>query len=319
MYMRNQNVVLKRGENCSDGKNSDEVTEVPAIKYPPYLGPKHVIAVLPFAIKVRDVDGADQLGEGLTEMLVTELVRSDRYLVVEREAIADIVKEQEMGMSGLVQQATAPKVGQMAGAQYMIRGAVTEFNDAAGGGGLTLGFKGGKVGGGTRSAYLGVDVRIVDNSSGQVFASYNTSAKARSARGKVGTNFTHLGDQFQIGTSGYFSQALGIAARKAIQQVVRFIMIESKSIPWQGSIIKAGSKTFINRGSNANIKVGDQLWVYAPGEALIDPETGFNLGSDEERLCQISVSQVKDKFSVARQEAACAGRGMKRGDIIRFK
>ena len=252
-------------------------------------------------------------------MLVTELVRSNRYRVVEREAIANIVKEQELGMTGLVQQATAPQVGQMAGAQFMIRGAVTEFNDAAGGGGLTLGFKGGQVGGGSRTSYLGVDVRIVDNTTGQVFSAYNTSAKARSMRGKIGTNFTHSGDAFQIGTSGYFSQALGIAARKAIQQVVRFIMIESQSIPWQGSIVKAGTKTFINRGSNANIKVGDQLWVYAPGEKLIDPETGFNLGSDEQRLCRINVTQVQDRLSITRPDTTCNGKGMKRGDIIRFE
>ncbi|HDH15726.1 MAG TPA: hypothetical protein ENG90_04500, partial [Gammaproteobacteria bacterium] len=173
--------------------------------YPSYHGPKQVVAVLPFANRVKNVYGSWQLGEGLAEILVTELVKSGRFLVVERESIRGIISEQELGLSGLVRKETAVKTGQMSGAQFYIKGAITEFNDQAGGGGITLGFKGGEVGGKTRTAYVGIDVRIVDNTTGQIYASYNASAKARSTGASLSTNLTNFGDLYKLGASGFNS------------------------------------------------------------------------------------------------------------------
>lgn len=308
-------------ESCEPGMLNCDTTGRTATgpaTYPEYHGPKQVIAVLPFENRVRNVYGSMNLGEGLSEILITELHKSGRFLLVERSAIQSIVKEQELGMSGLVNQETAPAVGQMSGAQFMVIGAITEFNDKAGGGGLTLGYSGGEVGGKIRTAYVGIDVRLVDNATGQIYASYNASEKATSAGGSLATNFTHNAEAFKLGTSGFFSTALGKATRSAVQKVVGFILEESRNIPWQGSIVKAGAQTYVNRGANANVKVGDELKVYSKGEPLIDPETGFNLGSDEELLCSMRVVDVRDKFSVASPGPGCLTQGMKRGDIVRY-
>jgi len=301
--------------NC----DTTEGTPTDSVTYPDYHGPKQVIAVLPFENRVENVYGGMNLGEGLSEILITELHKSGRFLLVERMAIQSIIKEQELGMSGLVNQETGPAVGQMSGAQFMVIGAITEFNDKAGGGGLTLGFSGGEVGGKVRTAHVGIDVRIVDNATGQIYASYNASEKATSAGGSLATNFTHNSEAFKLGTSGFFSTALGKATRAAVQLVVGFILEESKNIPWQGSVIKTGPKTYINRGANANVGVGDQFDVYSKGEPLIDPETGFNLGSDERLICSMQVVDVRDKFSIASSGSNCMSGGVKRGDIVRYK
>lgn len=289
------------------------------LDYPSYHGPKQVVAVLPFANRVKNVYGSWQLGEGMSEILVTELVRSGRFLVVERESIRNIISEQELGLSGLVRKGTAVKTGQMSGAQFYIKGAITEFNDQAGGGGITLGFKGGEVGGKTRTAYVGIDVRIVDNTTGQIYASYNASASARSTGASLSTNLSNFGDLYKLGASGFNSTALGVATRKAVQKIMSFILAESKNIPWQGSIIKAGSKVYLNRGNTAGVKNGDRLSVYSKGEALIDPETGFNLGSDERLICSVLIVQSRPKFSIARMTPNCQGQGIKRGDIVRYQ
>jgi hypothetical protein len=255
----------------------------------------------------------------MSEMLTTELVQSGRFLVVEREAIRDIIAEQELGLSGLVRKETAVQTGQMSGAQFFIKGAITEFNDQAGGGGVTLGYKTGEVGAKTRTAYVGIDVRIVDNTTGQVYASYNASAKARSSGASLATNLTHSGEAFQFGASAFKNTALGVATRKAIQKVIGFILKESQNIPWQGSVIKSGSTVYLNRGASAGMNNGDALSVFSKGEALIDPETGFNLGSDEMYLCNLTVTRLMPKFSIARLSPDCQGKDIKRGDIVRFK
>ncbi|MEM1155072.1 MAG: CsgG/HfaB family protein, partial [Pseudomonadota bacterium] len=213
-----------------------------------YVGPKQVVAVLPFENRVEGIPGNWLIGEGLAEVLVTELIASNRYLLVERDAIQNIVREQELGMSGLVRSETAVPTGQLAGAQFMIKGAITEFNAEAGGGGLTVAFREAEAGAKTRKAYVGIDVRIVDNLTGRIHASYNAHAEARSGGASLAAQF--LGsDDFKIGASGFYDTALGIASRDAIRQIIDFILIESAEIPWQGSVIQSrGRNVFINRG-----------------------------------------------------------------------
>ncbi len=297
-------------ESAKGDKPQEEVT--------PYFGPKQVVAVLPFDNRVKNVPLNWRLGEGLSEILITELIKSNRFLLVEREAIQDIVKEQEAGMSGLVRQETAAKTGQLSGAQFMIKGAITEFNAEAAGGGLSIAFRQGEVGGKSRTAYVGIDVRIVDNATGQIHASYNASGTAKSKGASLAAAFGGS-DNVKIGASAFYSTALGQATRQAVQKIVTFILEESANIPWQGSVIQSkGSNVYVNRGKSANVKAGDTLKVYAKGEPLIDPETGFNLGSDEEYLCDITVTRLMPKFSSARKTPDCKGQDIRRGDLVRY-
>lgn len=287
---------------------------------PAYQGPKQTISVLEFENKVQGVYGSAALGEGMTEILTTELVNSGRFVVVDRQDLRGIVKEQELAMTGLVNEETGVDTGQMAGAQFFIKGAVTEFNPQAGGGGLSVGYRQAQVGHKSKKAHVGIDVRLVDNGTGQIFAAYHATATARQGSTAVGTSFFHDDDPFKIGISGFHGTPLGVAVRDAIQDVVGFILREAAKIPWQGSVIRADDRTvYVNRGEGSGLRTGDRLTVWAPGEPLIDPETGFNLGSDEELLCAVEVRRVMENFSVATPGAACRGRSIERGDIVRLE
>jgi hypothetical protein len=67
-----------------------------------------------------------------------------------------------------------------------------------------------------------------------------------------------------------------------------------------GRVIKVeGNKVWINLGSNAGIKIGDEFGVFRKGEELIDPDTGQSLGADEEKVGIVVVTEVKTKYSVA--------------------
>jgi curli biogenesis system outer membrane secretion channel CsgG len=68
------------------------------------------LAVMAFENKVRMPwwDASWRIGEGLAEMLTTELMRIGRFIVVERQGLGDVVREQELGQSGLMRRETAP-------------------------------------------------------------------------------------------------------------------------------------------------------------------------------------------------------------------
>ena len=59
------------------------------------------------------------------------------------------------------------------------------------------------------------------------------------------------------------------------------------------------AQIYTNLGEDA-VAVGDRLQVLRKGEELIDPETGISLGGSSTALGEIEVSQVQEKFSIAK-------------------
>lgn len=61
-------------------------------------------------------------GKALTEMLISDLSRVNGITVVERQKLEELNKEMALGLTGLVDESTAPKVGKMLGAAYIMAG-----------------------------------------------------------------------------------------------------------------------------------------------------------------------------------------------------
>jgi TolB-like protein len=61
----------------------------------------------------------------IPDMLKSELSDSDEIIVLERQALEDILKEQALSLTGLVDSTTAQRVGKLVGAQYVINGTIS--------------------------------------------------------------------------------------------------------------------------------------------------------------------------------------------------
>ncbi|MCL1875453.1 MAG: CsgG/HfaB family protein [Synergistaceae bacterium] len=127
----------------------------------------------------------------ITEMMTTELFKTGLFNLVERERLDYIADEIRLGQSGLVDQSTAPEVGRIKGAEYTITGAVTLYYYNSGGGVVYLhGVAGGLL---SRTAYVTLDIRIIDNTTSEVVyaaveqgASNQTIGGAATAYGAFG-------------------------------------------------------------------------------------------------------------------------------------
>ena len=262
---------------------------------PPATGPKKTIAVMDFENKAG-VSSQINLGEGMAEMLTTALINSGRFIVVERQAIRDVLNEQDLGASGRTTSEGAAKFGRMLNSQILIRGAVTQFGMRESGGGGGLSIKGVDVGLATSQAAVGVDIRMYDATTGQVLDSVRCEGNASS----TGLNFGYSEHDWGFGTSGFQNTPLGKATAKAIDKAVIAIISRMETVPWEGRIVKmAGNEAYINAGYNSGINVGDTFIVYRPGEELIDPQTGLPLGSELKRLGTVTVTETQEKFSKA--------------------
>jgi len=76
-------------------------------------------------------------------------------------------------------------------------------------------------------------------------------------------------------------------------------------------------QVWINRGQDGGLDAGDILNVYHPGVALIDPDTGENLGSAESYAGKIRVDRVNPKFTIANVVEDQSGMPISKGDIVR--
>ena len=283
-------------------------------QWPSYTGPKKRIAVTRFDNKVEGVYGNWNLGDGMAEMLTTELMKTGRFIVVERQALQDILGEQELGQTGIVKKETAAKVGQVLGAQIIVRGVVSEFrqNESGGGGGIGIG--GFRLGVKSSNAYVAVDIRLIDSETGQVLHSHNASGKAESSGVAVGVSKGDVdfnGDSFK-------NTPIGQATRRAIHDSILFIISEMEGMPFQAKVIKTeGKKVWINAGSALSIKSGFKFYAYAVGEELVDPDTGLKLGADEKLIGTVEVRDVQDKYSIG--FLMSGGGPLKKGDVLKLQ
>ncbi len=275
------------------------------------------IAVTAFENKVKTPwwGPSWKIGEGLAEMLTSELSKTGQFIVVERQALGDIVKEQELGQSGLVRGETAARTGQVLGAQIVVRGAVTEFEESASGGGAGVRFPGFGVGGAVNNAHVALDIRLIDTSTGQVIASHNAARSVPAAGGGLGARIGNV----TFGGDAFFQAPIGQATRAAMDDALQFIMATAfKAVIPSFSIVKVeGGNAFINAGANSNVRVGDVFMVYSKGEDLVDPDTGLKLGSDEKMIGSIQITNVQEKFSIATIRSGAGA--MKRGDLVKTR
>ena len=86
---------------------------------------KNTLAVLYFQNKTGQT-GLDPLQKGIALMLTTDLSKVKGIQVVERIKLQALVDELSLSVSGLVEPNTAPRVGKLLGAQWIVGGLILE-------------------------------------------------------------------------------------------------------------------------------------------------------------------------------------------------
>jgi len=269
-----------------------------------YSASKQTIAVLDFKNK-SSYSGRWRIGRGIADILTTELVKIKLFKVIERSKLKSILKEQELGASGLVVSKMAPKLGKLLGAKYLITGSVNEYGRSKGG--ISFGGFGIK----SQTARVACDFRVINTETGEIVFADSGKGEEMNAGIKLDRNI-------RFGSKGFDSTLEGKATRKAIKDMIKKLKKQYKSFNvLQGKIIKVkGQKIYINLGKNDGMKKGQQLVIYRIGEALTDPDTGEVLDVETEKIGKIEIIKVLGKLSIAKIKS---GKDFKRGDLVKLK
>ena len=139
-----------------------------------YFGPKARLAVARFSDKTGKGWYTGEIGDGIVDMLTTALFNTNRYIVLERQILQDVLAEQDLGASGRIQPGTEAPIGKIEGAELLVVGAVTEFEPHAsglgGGLGARLGGPLGAIAAGFKKAHIAIDLRLVDAKTSRILA-----------------------------------------------------------------------------------------------------------------------------------------------------
>lgn len=149
------------------------------------------------------------MGQGMREQLITALIRSGHFKVVERGELGDIQTEKALARSG---QATGDAAKtKIMGAQLIFAGAITEMDQTGGG---SLG--GSRFGTGVRvsmsKATVAIDMRVIDVGTSQVL----DSIPVRKETKKTGVSAHSWGLSGGVKVTG----ALDLAVREVIELAV---------------------------------------------------------------------------------------------------
>lgn len=88
------------------------------------------VAVMDFSsFMMGESGGAVNLGKAVSAMLVTEFSGREGMIVVERAQLNELLREQDLNLSGRIQESDAIEVGKMLGVQYVLHGQVTSIVD----------------------------------------------------------------------------------------------------------------------------------------------------------------------------------------------
>lgn len=176
-----------------------------------------VLAVMKFQDETGVMAMQGGIGRVVTNMLSSELTARDAFVVVERRKLLAILEEQDLSTSGRLKPGEGARVGQLTGAQYLVMGTITAFERDTPR--VEQGFLGErKVFDKTRGAYLAVDLRVVDTTTGEVRYSRSIEGRAASDESLRRASREHL-DVFE-------SPIDAKAVRGAVLEIIDYLECE---------------------------------------------------------------------------------------------
>jgi len=285
---------------------------------------KRRVAVMDFGYgtvmtSVQAIFGTNQdIGKGISDMLVNQLINDGSYRVFERAALDKIVNEQNFSNSNRADPATAAKIGSLAGVDTIIIGDITTFgrddkNYGGGGGGYGLGKYGvGGLGIHKAKAVVEITARIVDVNTGEILASVTGHGESKRSGadmlGGGGDWRSGGGGHLDMGSSNFGQTIIGEATKASVADVANGLDQKAGSLPAaaappvtpvDGLVADASSPDIIiNVGSGAGVKVGDTLAISRVVRTVKDPATGKVLRTIDNQVGSLTITSVDSGSAV---------------------
>lgn len=256
--------------------------------------PRTVVAVMNFS-------GGEVLEQRLqirmADALVTSLVQAGRFDVVERERLDLVMSEQNLHQRGLVDPATAARVGKILGAQLVVFGLVTGASEQ----------KIDKFSYDLIRVEVSMDVRAVDVSTGRV-------AISETAKGSAEARIITSADGTIISGPTNYDPLYHEASRSALDRSAALV---SGAVPLVGFVVAMENRNVtLDLGESRGVKSGDTFIVFRRGEPVLHPVSHERIGWNKTLLAAVQVTDTENDLSHGRILNTAPGAELKPGDLV---
>lgn len=252
--------------------------------------------------------------KGVSDIFVNRLVDSQKYRVIERSRLDAVLAEQNLGATGRIDPSTAAQIGRLLGVEVVLIGSVTQFDIQKQG--SSFGLFGVNVGGQTTEALVGLNVRAINTTTGEIIMGAEGSG--------VGTQKDDQIYVFGMGggtTTSNEGKLLSVATQKAVDAILAKIdenddklAAVPKVLPTVNAIVAdiTGGVIVLNKGSSDGYQVGMKVSIERVGKEIKDPQTGNVIRRLTSPIGVVEIYDVDQSSSIGK---IVSGKGFKVGDI----
>jgi curli biogenesis system outer membrane secretion channel CsgG len=212
---------------------------------------------------LRDND-LDPLGKQASDILSADLVRSERFIVLERPDLGKLANEQQITHRA-----------DLVGVDTLIIGSVSEFGRTTEG---TSGFLSSTK---KQRVHAKINIRLVDPETGHLFFSTTGAGEA----------VTESGEVAGFGSNTDYDATLNDKAiRAAIANAMDSLITNLGNRPWKTNILSIeGKNVLIGGGSLQGLKIGDHLMVMEEGKKVRNPQSGFMMTLPGKEIARLKI------------------------------
>jgi curli biogenesis system outer membrane secretion channel CsgG len=263
------------------------------------------------------------IGQGIRAMLNVRMAQSKNIVLLEREKLGVITKEQDLGSGSRVRQGSKARIGQITGADAILLGDIVTFgrddkNKSTSAASVLCHVPwafGCKAGGGLgwnskeEKAVVAINLRIVDAETAEVLESSEahgeSSRKSKQWGAVTAVSGAGAAGAGQSMTSANFQDTIiGEATSNAVDKIVAFLndkipALAAKSRSVEGRVANFdGCTMYLSLGANDGVLTGDRFEIHRILGDLIDPETKEVIDHTTVKVGEFVASTVRDKVAI---------------------
>jgi curli biogenesis system outer membrane secretion channel CsgG len=270
------------------------------------------------------------VGKGITDLLITGLVKDGTFSIIERQALEKVMAEQNFSNSQRADSTSAAKLGKLLGVDAIIVGSITQFGNETkkiGGGGSGGSWGGYGLGGLSHSnskANVGITARIVNVDTGEILAVAEgagiSSRSSTSMLGGGGHGWSNGAGNVNFGSSDFQATIIGEATKMAVDKLTADIVanaskVSVRTVTVEGLVAAVdGGQVILNVGKKAGVNAGDRLEVVRVTKEIKDPETGAVIRRLTSSIGIIKATDVDDNSAVC---VPVSGSDFQTGDRVK--
>ncbi len=240
---------------------------------------KNIIAVLDF----EDNDKlAGKVELKLADMLITSLVKTNKFNVIERNKLGKVLEEHKLQAVGLTDPASnAIELGKLVGAENVIFGTVSSATQQ----------KIDKFSYDLIRIEVSIDVRAVNTTTGEIIFS-------ESATGVSDNKIVTTADGEIVSGVIDYNAAYSEASRQAVDKTAEKI---ATLFPLLGYVINIkDEEIYTDIGSDRGVKIGDTFIIFRKGEEIVHPVTGKLMGCEKEVIGLLEITISEQELSIGK-------------------